>query len=423
MSRIIEKAFDATKKIFRSVFIGSPNLITSSDLNRQLEAIKYQLDQLDDKVGVLSDFSLSYLLDMGTISVTVDYSYIEYKGCSFSPEKTPLSLNLTPSAPVAYICLVATKETVTYDTDFTHDIAGAKFADGTSYPAANQLVYKNEEFLITHSVVGVSNLLGILAVMELSTNGNVVVRNNCILKNSSVIMGSSGVIQNIRPELSGDIKIGTSYEDAFSILNNRFNNLCPQWRKLTYLDQSSGVAVEKDTDIDFRIMNGMMYINMLSQKYNRFTSRMGASFVELGLFPSDIRDEILSYFRSLNLNTYNRFQSGGYGSYNFIPFGCFGDFPVYQPYQEESSEPIVIRSFPAFGRAKVCLALTYGSEDPSFVTDVVLGMYIDSLYRVSDLNKSWEFIESPVDWNFLQTPTGHVYIPRFFGVTPLTGNY
>ena len=49
MSKIVDKVFDAGKKIIRSVFLGSPNLFTTSDLNRQIEAIKYQLDSLDDK--------------------------------------------------------------------------------------------------------------------------------------------------------------------------------------------------------------------------------------------------------------------------------------------------------------------------------------------------------------------------------------
>ena len=46
MSKIVTKAFDATKKVVRSIFRGSPNLLTSSDLNRQFEALKHQIDEV-----------------------------------------------------------------------------------------------------------------------------------------------------------------------------------------------------------------------------------------------------------------------------------------------------------------------------------------------------------------------------------------
>ena len=95
------KAFDASKKIIRSVFKGSPNLFTTSDLNRQVEAIKYQLDQIEDRVGVSSDMRIIPSLTSGTLSVSFNYTYLEAKGCSFLPGIKTLEINLTRSAPLA----------------------------------------------------------------------------------------------------------------------------------------------------------------------------------------------------------------------------------------------------------------------------------------------------------------------------------
>lgn len=428
MSRIIEKAFDASKKIVQSIFRGSPNLITTSDLNRQMEAIKHQMDQLDDKVGVLSDFSLTHSLNGGIISVTFNYSYIEYKGCSFSPEKTPLSIDLTGSSSIAYVCLVANKETITYDMDFSHEVSGAKFSDGSSYPAADQIVYKEESIMITHDVTTINNLVGILASITLASNGNVIVRNNNILKSSSVVMGSSDTIKNLDPTLNTGLKVGDTYDEAFSILNNKFNNLCPEWRKLTYQDLSSGGSsgVERDTDISFRIINGTIQLNMLATKHIQRTTRYGTTYSRLGSFPSDIRDKILLYFKSLDMVTYNKYNSDDDNPENislpFIPFGCFGEFAIYQPYQAPSSDggTTVSESFPAFGRGKISLLFLYYEGE---LSEVIVGAYIDSLYRVSADNKNMQFLEPPVNWFDLnQPPYGVIHIPRFFGVIPLTGS-
>ena len=46
MSAIIDKVYDATKRIYKSVFKGAPNLITTADLNRQMSAFQAQLENL-----------------------------------------------------------------------------------------------------------------------------------------------------------------------------------------------------------------------------------------------------------------------------------------------------------------------------------------------------------------------------------------
>lgn len=153
MSKIIEKPFDALKKIYRSVFLGSPNLITSSDLNRQFEAIKYQMDSLDRNTGAraLDGFSISASTDRGVNkvqSVSWTSGTILSNGALFAVEAGSSSMVLELDQYI-YVHLVADKRLVTYEDDFSHEIAGAKFEDGTSQPAANQWVYVNERIVLS----------------------------------------------------------------------------------------------------------------------------------------------------------------------------------------------------------------------------------------------------------------------------------
>lgn len=200
MSRIMAKAFDASKKIIRSVFKGSPNLFTTSDLNRQVEAIKYQLDQIEDRVGVSSDMRIIPSLTSGTLSVSFNYTYLEAKGCSFLPGIKTLEINLTRSAPLAYLCLTADKDEVTYDSDSSHEFSGAVFEDGTSFPAANQIVYSNEDIILTHAFSSVENLVAILAVIEL-VDGKVVVSNNFLEKGNSVLFKDKPITKDYTYEV------------------------------------------------------------------------------------------------------------------------------------------------------------------------------------------------------------------------------
>lgn len=275
MSKILTKVFDASKKIVRSVFMGTPNLITTSDLNRQFEAIKYQMDQLDEKTGFLSDCSITQSLSGSTLTVNFSYEYMKFKGCSFSPEKKALTINLTKSAPIVYVCLLATVETVDYSSDSTHLIAGAKFEDGSSQPAANQLVYKNEEFFLTHGLSGVENLVGVLAVIELKDSRNVIVKSNCIDEKTSLRMDNSGSIKDFSKDLTDlNIKIGDTYDEAFSkvkeVLNNTNYTESDLW-------QSANVGDEVKP-FSYKMADGLLML-----KNNEVTlSAAGASSLILG---------------------------------------------------------------------------------------------------------------------------------------------
>lgn len=167
MSRIISKAFDASKKIVRSIFRGSPNLLTSSDLNRQIEALKYQIDKLEERTNVDTDLDINVVSvsahkrnledPTGTIKdsenrVTFTLGYMRFKGCLFTPTVSPMTISIRENEQKKmYIHLVAEKKIVTYEDDFSHEISGAKFEDGSSMPAADNEVYFNEKIVCTEN--------------------------------------------------------------------------------------------------------------------------------------------------------------------------------------------------------------------------------------------------------------------------------
>ena len=167
MSRIINKAFDASKKIVRSIFRGSPNLLTSADLNRQIEALKYQIDKLEERTNVDTDLDINVVSisahernledPTGTMQdsenrVTYTLGYMRFKGCLFTPTVSPMTIFIGENEQKKmYIHLVAEKKIVTYEDDFSHEISGAKFEDGTSMPAADNEVYFNEKIVCTEN--------------------------------------------------------------------------------------------------------------------------------------------------------------------------------------------------------------------------------------------------------------------------------
>lgn len=167
MSRIINKAFDASKKIVRSIFRGSPNLLTSSDLNRQIEALKYQIDKLEERTNVDTDLDINVVsisahrrnledptrtMQDSENRVTFTLGYMRFKGCLFTPTVSPMTISIGENEQKKmYIHLVAEKKIVTYEDDFSHEISGAKFEDGASMPAADNEVYFNEKIVCTEN--------------------------------------------------------------------------------------------------------------------------------------------------------------------------------------------------------------------------------------------------------------------------------
>lgn len=142
MSSIIAKPFSWANKIVQAVFKGAPNLITTSDLNRQIEALKKEMYVLQQSSSaIVSD--LEATLDGNTI--TVKMSYVFCLGVRFNFEMPESGItfifNVTNNVPTKELRLYAKKSLVTYEDDFSKEISGAKFDDGTTQPAANHYVY------------------------------------------------------------------------------------------------------------------------------------------------------------------------------------------------------------------------------------------------------------------------------------------
>lgn len=416
MSKIIDKKFDTAKKISRTKFLGSPNLMTSPDLNRQIEALKYQLDYLDDKTGMLvTEGEIIHTVSGTTLNVSFRYlaesTGIYFKGCKFNPEVSPLSINFTSSAPKAYLCLVADTSEVTYADDFTHEIAGAKFEDGTAYPAANQIVYSNEALTLTHSLP--DNLVGILAVFTLSDSGNVVVQKNFTsdVRTSGLFMGRKTVISDFNPNLSGKVANGKTYDEAFSIIENRFTNLVPEW---TALEHSTDVTGSTNP-VYFRIQNGMLYIRLAKMRVAKLVTKGGGVLFTIGTFPTDVRTKLKQFFNGLGLPIGDDLISAGYGKNPFIPYGEIGTFPVVRHYSSGATLPN-----PVFGMAKVSLILSCtGSPGDFTLDDVFLGGYVTGALVIGEAIGDNKVFGPTVDW--LELDGAKVEIPQMFGVIPLFG--
>lgn len=252
MSKIVEKSFDPDKRIIRDIFRGSPNLFTTADLNRQIEAIKYQMDRTDDKTGVLSDATILADLSGSTLTVALSsHTYMEVKGCSFEPELPLgfLSTNMTSSAPVAYLVLTGNTETVTYDDDFSHEVAGAKFEDGSSLPSSDILRYSSQyQLVLVHSLKDIgTKIIAILAKIELTTNNNLIVSSNLISKEESLLMLNKSTIKDLDTDTSGDIENGMSYDLAFSKL------FCNQKNLMSFGVHETGTFSDNDFGVFFGV--------------------------------------------------------------------------------------------------------------------------------------------------------------------------
>lgn len=155
MSSIINKPFSWANRIIQAVFRGSPNLITTSDLNRQIEALKREMYLLQESSGVIvSDFVgvpnySSYSTPPLTVRVTLSYVYCRGIKFEFDIVNQQFDLTLGDAQPRGFM-VYAKKSLVTYEDDFSKTISGAKFADGTTQPAADHYVYTDPELVVSY---------------------------------------------------------------------------------------------------------------------------------------------------------------------------------------------------------------------------------------------------------------------------------
>ena len=156
MSRILEKPFSWANKIVRAVFKGSPNLITTSDLNRQIEALKKEMYTLQQSVGVvISDLTSTFEVVTEAISynLRVQMSYVFCAGVRFdlSVDRTFTFTGNDVRSANKELRLYAKKVIVNSEDDFSKEISGAKFSDGTTQPAASHYVYEDAKVELVNS--------------------------------------------------------------------------------------------------------------------------------------------------------------------------------------------------------------------------------------------------------------------------------
>ena len=190
MSSILDKAFDATKKVVRTIFKGSPNLFTAPDLNRQIEGFKYQMDMAQRFLPIVGNITItaSNTATQGgqTYSLSVSATgSVKAAGAEFSGI-TAYSGNagVTNNNYRLYVVIRADKTELTFSDDPTHTLVGAKFADGTVKAAANQIVYSNVRFdaLAPNAAALVGDdIVAIVALVHFDRTGDVLTTN--VIKN------------------------------------------------------------------------------------------------------------------------------------------------------------------------------------------------------------------------------------------------
>lgn len=141
MSNILDKPFSFVNRIARAIFKGSPNLLTSSDLNRQIEALCESDRLLQNTSLIISDLSCSLNGGGVTRTLTASLSYVYADGVEFNfSNNRTFQLNINGSGE-KILALFSKKTLVTFDTDPSKSVSGAKFEDGSEYPAADHYVY------------------------------------------------------------------------------------------------------------------------------------------------------------------------------------------------------------------------------------------------------------------------------------------
>lgn len=146
MANIYDKEFDASKRLDRTIFRGSPNLFTTADLNFQLENIRRDIKRSDwiHGAGGGMGISTSYNTGIGKLTVSLAAHGNFTVGGIHTPASMAQSLEITVgyNDPV-YLFIEGTYSVKTYADDPIHGFVGAQFDDGTSMPAADQRVVEN----------------------------------------------------------------------------------------------------------------------------------------------------------------------------------------------------------------------------------------------------------------------------------------
>lgn len=225
MANIIEKTFDVSKNIVRTIFLGRPNLFTTSDLNRQIEAFKYQMNSIENRLGAESDIEISFSSTGSRVSCSVTKgTYFRVNGLNI-PLPNPSDVFGVDAnyGTECYFYVWGNFARKTYTNDPTHEIAGAKFSDGTSIPAADQLVLGDVHYAMTDDLGditrGDNEFSFLIAKMNVLNISDKYIRLNYKKVGSSVMMDSSTTLENVDP-ISDNLAVGDTFTRALRKVRN-----------------------------------------------------------------------------------------------------------------------------------------------------------------------------------------------------------
>ena len=378
MAKILDKPFDATKKILRTIFLGKPNLFTTSDVNRQVEALKYQMDSIEDIIGVESDSPVACSWQGGDKAVLYFLgTYVKAKGVYINtgitvenyPRVEILSSAIktdssNPKDYTFYFYLKADVKTVTYADDSSHTISGAKFADGTAMAAANQLVLGDIRYAATNNFeeIQASPFYVILAKVVFSTN--------TYRLYSYVIRRGITLLEEV---------------------TSRFTNYNDSWQ----IDLTSFIC-------NYKLYNGFLHIAVNTKTG---TLNGGGNHIILRTtFSQQVKQLLIDHFTNMSYNyaNYTTSFADSSGSYIFIPYGA-----VYGNVQGKDTL--------VFGHCGLCIQRATGGA----IVDVYYAAVFDCVYE--GINSATPSVTS-IASGYLKPEEGSVYryyIPAHTAIIPI----
>lgn len=391
MANIIEKAFDASKNIVRTIFLGKPNLFTTSDLNRQIEALKYQMTSIENRLGAESDMEISFGKTGTNVWCKVDSGgYFRVNGLNIPlPSAADVFSENADYGTECYFYVYGSFVRKTYSDDPTHEIAGAKFTDGTSMPSADQLVLEEVHYDLSYDITNVTEDRGdfmfLIAKIKVLSPTQKYIHPNYKPTGNSVMMDS---INSLEYTLDGaeenDVEIGDDFNMCINKLlyraydaDSRINQLS---RKFFSFNSPWKQNAQGNISFTYRIKGGMLHIIGFPDTTRLVASQMGSYMSATGIFQSSDATELLTYFNKLGYATNGKNLTLNKDTkYLFIPLGSCsvtgGDVYVY-------------------GHGEIGLMLSKGEE--SF-TDIFIGAYVTDAVRFTSDGKVQDTLIGPVD--------------------------
>lgn len=277
MANIIEKAFDVSKNIVRTIFLGKPNLFTTSDLNRQIQAFKYQMDSIENRLGAESDMEIDFdITDIQISCMVRKGTYFRVNGLNIPlPNPSDTFVIDAEHRQEVYFYVWGNFTRKTYANDPTHEIAGAKFSDGTSLPAADQLVLSEVHYAITDDLGDITrgdyDFSFIIAKVNVLNEDTKYIRINYKKAGHSVMIDSVNTLEYITQPDQGHEDDPLCVGEDFSTCINKLisKDVCRQEsigalrNQVSPITLSNGIwkqSKQGSISFSYRIYHGMLHI-------------------------------------------------------------------------------------------------------------------------------------------------------------------